>query len=42
MATGMHYGASKTIFQYAEELRKNMTEKSYLGKALQKINLASE
>lgn len=26
MATGMHYGASKTIFQYAEVLRKNMTE----------------
>ena len=26
MSTGMHYGASKTIFQYAEELRKNMTE----------------
>ena len=26
MSTSMHYGASKTIFQYAEELRKNMTE----------------
>lgn len=26
MATDMHYGASKTIFQYAEVLRKNMTE----------------
>lgn len=25
MATGMHYGASKIIFQYAEMLRKNMT-----------------
>jgi very-short-patch-repair endonuclease len=25
MATDMHYGASKTIFQYAEALRKNMT-----------------
>ncbi len=26
MATNMNYGASKTIFQYAEVLRKNMTE----------------
>ncbi len=26
MATPMHYSASKTIFQYAEVLRKNMTE----------------
>jgi len=26
MATNMHYSASKTIFQYAEVLRKNMTE----------------
>ena len=26
MATDMHYGASKAIFQYAEALRKNMTE----------------
>jgi hypothetical protein len=26
MATNMHYGASKTIFQNAEVLRKNMTE----------------
>ncbi len=26
MVTNMHYGASKTIFQYAEILRKNMTE----------------
>ena len=26
MATNMHYSASKTIFQYAEALRKNMTE----------------
>jgi very-short-patch-repair endonuclease len=26
MATDMHYGASKTIFQYAEALRKNMTK----------------
>ena len=26
MATNMHYNASKTIFQYAEVLRKNMTE----------------
>lgn len=26
MATNMHYGASKQIFQYAETLRKNMTE----------------
>jgi very-short-patch-repair endonuclease len=26
MTTDMHYGASKTIFQYAEVLRKNMTE----------------
>jgi very-short-patch-repair endonuclease len=25
MTTDMHYGASKTIFQYAESLRKNMT-----------------
>jgi cyclase len=25
MATGMHYGASKAIFQYAEVLRKKMT-----------------
>jgi very-short-patch-repair endonuclease len=25
MATDMHYGASKTIFQYAEVLRKSMT-----------------
>ena len=25
-ATNMHYGASKTIFQYAEVLRKNMTK----------------
>ena len=25
MTTDMHYGASKTIFQYAEVLRKNMT-----------------
>ena len=25
MAADMHYGASKTIFQYAEALRKNMT-----------------
>jgi very-short-patch-repair endonuclease len=26
MATNMHYSASKTIFQYAEVLRKNMTK----------------
>ena len=26
MASDMHYGASKTIFQYAKALRKNMTE----------------
>ena len=26
MATSMHYGAAKEIFQYAEALRKNMTE----------------
>ncbi len=26
MTTNMHYSASKTIFQYAEVLRKNMTE----------------
>ena len=26
MATGMHFGASKAIFQYAEALRKKMTE----------------
>jgi very-short-patch-repair endonuclease len=26
MATSMHYGASKQIFQFAEVLRKNMTE----------------
>ncbi len=26
MITNMHYGASKTIFQYAEVLRKNLTE----------------
>lgn len=26
MATNMHCGASKTIFQYADVLRKNMTE----------------
>ena len=26
MVTNMHYSASKTIFQYAEVLRKNMTE----------------
>lgn len=26
MATNMHYGASKIIFQYAEALRRNMTE----------------
>lgn len=26
MATEMHYGASKEIFQFAETLRKNMTE----------------
>jgi very-short-patch-repair endonuclease len=26
MATGMHYGATKEIFQYAEVLRKKMTE----------------
>ena len=26
MTTGMHFGASKEIFQYAEALRKNMTE----------------
>jgi very-short-patch-repair endonuclease len=25
-ATNMHYNASKTIFQYAEVLRKNMKE----------------
>ncbi len=25
MITDMHYGASKTIFQYADALRKNMT-----------------
>ncbi|MEP6948737.1 MAG: DUF559 domain-containing protein, partial [Ginsengibacter sp.] len=25
MATNMHFGASKTIFQYADALRKNMT-----------------
>ena len=25
MKTGMHYGASKTIFQFAKALRKNMT-----------------
>lgn len=26
MATSMHFRASKTIFQYAETLRKNMTQ----------------
>ena len=26
MQTGMHYGASKEIFEFAEKLRKNMTE----------------
>jgi len=26
MKTAMHYGASKTIFQFAKALRKNMTE----------------
>ena len=27
MSNDMHYGASKTIFQYAELLRKNLTER---------------
>ena len=26
MQTGMHYGATKEIFEFAEKLRKNMTE----------------
>src|SRR5687768_14813414 len=41
MGTDMHYGAEKIIFQYADDLRKNMTEtEKILWKRVRKNQLS--